>query len=658
MDVKKTRTIIGMDFGDGESMASVLKIRNKDGSFDDESKIERLFLDNGGATKKPTTVAVGENGQFISFGDYERDSGSMIQHFKRSPGEWDHVVKDVQGKRITSKDCMTYFVKSFIHCVLNIDENKKWFDGNMNSVALFVGCPSGKKWTEGDNREKYEKMIREATGIKNVCVVPESTAAVFSALRINQKDRSKRINFSLNDGIAVYDFGSLTSDFTYMLLGKTLIELSWRLGAASIEANIWKVAVENAPELTPWMGKSDNYIMALRKLKEQWFGDFPNDPKAIRNCGGEMKAITVVQADPLNPGIPMMKTNAYAGARMSTVAMDIPMYPEFVDICLNQVKIADVEESGKSIAPASYSDLVRQFFARGKKIMDDHKVPYHTVIITGGASRMDLIRSNCEAVFESKVKIINDPTPSYCVSDGLCQVASNMVRLEPAKQEQIEKTSSIAEKLSTEFQTELRNRLFNIIFQTLVGTMKSVEGKIRVDKFKELVEEKMKQAMRPQAVNAIITESLKTVDQLFKKETNEITESVVKQLYADESLKEFFGSFDGLGRPEIASASVNVGQPVNTADMLPMITKMLTNLIGWGVGTVIAVILWEVPILNVLAGFLAAEGIIWFLQNRPGTQIEPKKYADKLKKDEIKTKVLADSDFQESVKAITRKESI
>lgn len=662
MDVNKIRTIIGMDFGDGESAASVLKIRNRDGSFDEEYKIEALFLDNSTSTKKPTTVTVGENGQFIGFGDYDSNSGSMIQHFKRSPGEWNYPAKNVQGKTITSKDCMFYFIKSFINCIRNVEQNKRWFDGDMNSVALFVGCPSGKKWTEGDNREKYETMIREATGMKNVCVIPESTAAVFSALRINEKDKTKHINFSLDDGIAVYDFGSSTSDFTYMLLGEKLIELSWRLGAASIEANMWSRALADNEGITPWMGKTDNYIMALRKLKEQWFGDFQGDPNAYKNLGDVDKQIIVVQADPQNPGKPKMKVNAYTGSQiMDTAVMDITMCSAYIEHCLGEAKVENVEESGTSIDPASYNVLVKRFFERGKELMDKHKVPYRTVIITGGASRMDLIRNNCQAVFGSKVRIINDPSPSYCVSDGLCQVASNVIKLEPICKKEKEKAPVIAKKMAESFRTSLQDQLIDTIYDTVISVMKSVPGEITVNEFKQEVDGRIVSALNEKKIESICRNAFDAMNSTFQNSVKDMDNRIVREIYHDESLAAIFANAGNLFSSDIVGGRVKMGSggAIDVSVMLPVIINAVANVVAFAVGAALFVVLAQIPvigpILAVIVGPSAFFVVRSLIQNHPNYKIRPSRYVNRVTKDKVREKTLQDNEFKQSIDDICAK---
>ena len=84
-------------------------------------------------------------------------------------------------------------------------ETEKQIDGRDKSRVI-VGCPSG--WSEAD-RGEYAKIF-ESAGLKNVRVVPESRAALMTAL-----EQGYLTIDDARDTVLIIDIGSSTTDFTF-----------------------------------------------------------------------------------------------------------------------------------------------------------------------------------------------------------------------------------------------------------------------------------------------------------------------------------------------------------------------------------------------------------------------------------------------------------
>ena len=223
-NLKNINTIICLDIGDGECSAFNIR-REGDKFLQDEGKLNLTK----GSNEIPTVMYYDSHGRVV-IGEIPSDPRSVfVSNFKKAP-PW----KDFEGwngkETISGKDFRT-LMRDFIRELWNniIECNSleagalkgKTSGKDMTDVALFVGCPSSDNWLQDSQKKAYRELIREATGIETVFVIPESTASAFRAVMNNK-------SICYGEGVAVFDFGSSTADFTYMHFDKRIIH-SWTL---------------------------------------------------------------------------------------------------------------------------------------------------------------------------------------------------------------------------------------------------------------------------------------------------------------------------------------------------------------------------------------------------------------------------------------------
>ncbi len=275
------------------------------------------------------------------------------------------------------------------------------------NIELLVGCPTTGDWIGETEKNAYTELVKTATGINDVRIIPESRAAMFSSV-----ENSSHV--SAVNGAVVFDFGSSTADCTYMLLGRKLLEFSWTLGASEVEHQMMREALSATmnmngafnPDLDNLMDISDE----LRIAKETYYnGLYPPLGKSL--------VCTFTEAETHSPIEGMVRIcegfmNGITGDREFSVICDSTssMEGSWESLCLEFFK-----EAKRRIENATYKN------DKGEEV----NCSINTVIITGGASKMGFIEPLCKQVFNSPdVTIItNKVNPSHTVSNGLGWVA-------------------------------------------------------------------------------------------------------------------------------------------------------------------------------------------------------------------------------------------
>ncbi|MBQ1307163.1 MAG: Hsp70 family protein [Erysipelotrichaceae bacterium] len=277
-------------------------------------------------------------------------------------------------------------VKSFASGVLG----ELYLNGDLiksDDCCFYVGCPAG--WDK-TAREEY-RSIFEKTGYPPVKIISESRAALVSACQSKHLQVGYDI---LNRPVLVIDIGSSTTDFAYIMGGKEVelktggevflgggvmdeILLEESLKASSNEARIRKIFEESEP----WKSYCD---FAARRLKEKYFSD--EEYWKDNEC---TQSVSIRQG--LLPVKLMLKINA-----------------EIADRLLNQ----KVER----LSDKSFREVFMDSLLQAKESMKD-KQP-ELVFLTGGVSRMSVIRNWCREVFEDAV-VITCAEPEFSVASGL-----------------------------------------------------------------------------------------------------------------------------------------------------------------------------------------------------------------------------------------------
>lgn len=364
--------IIGLDFGHCEIAAAMAIFLN--GVF---VSMKNLFLDGDKNTVIPAEV------------EYE---GEIFNYFKASPK---HFNEQVEGNKVTAvrRDLMILLFKKIINGILEF--NTEISSGEQ--IMLIVGCPTSGEWTSEKNRKEYETLIKEATGVAEVRVIPESRAAMFSALA----DGKGRM-ISASEGAAVYDFGSSTADSTYMKTGKRCVEVSWNLGAREIEKALRRMMCHEASVKANQKGLElvpiDNYANLERKLravKEAYFN-------------GELDEDSSVTA---------WKFPTVEGKKL-TVTLDID--DDTMARALSDEELT-MDVNGKLVT-GSWKRCCKEFFRESKLLIEkQHSVK--EIVLTGGASKMKFVAEYAREIFPKPMyEVTCAKNPSFSVSQGLVWV--------------------------------------------------------------------------------------------------------------------------------------------------------------------------------------------------------------------------------------------
>lgn len=361
--------IIGLDFGHCEIAAAMIQSMN-----DETFRVMNLFLDGNKNTVIPAEA------------EYH---GELFNYFKASPK---HFNEKVRGNEVTviRRDLMSLLFRKVMDGIR--EHNTEIADGEQ--ILLIVGCPASEEWTADKSRKEYEQLIKKATGAAEVRVIPESRAAMFSALA----DGKGRM-ISAGDGAVVYDFGSSTADSTYMKSGERCVEVSWNLGARAIEKTLCRMMCCEASEKADRLGldivPSENYAnleRRLRAVKEAYF----NGPSDEESSVFAWKFST-------------------AGGKKLTAILDID--DELMDRALGEEEV-NVELNGALLA-GSWKYCCKEFFRKSKTLIEEN-YSVKEIVLTGGASKMDFIAQYAREIFpEPKYVVTCSPNPCFSVSQGL-----------------------------------------------------------------------------------------------------------------------------------------------------------------------------------------------------------------------------------------------
>lgn len=370
-DATKYTQIIGIDIGHGEFSAAVCDLEGPN-----RGKPLDLWLNNNQLKKLFTALHISESG-VVTLGEagMRYSSGEKYIYFKARPSLLGERYDDGSntGRRVTKKELLEIFVRSVMQA---LKANNQLQD----NAILFVGCPSSQEWLANDQDIKYAQIISNALmDAYPVVVIPESRASLIKAHHeSNSGKRGKPVD--IRQGVVVFDFGSSTADWTYFD-GVQMIENSHPLGASFIERRMLEASLDSSHTLFDILDLRAA-LCALRSLKEAYYD---------------------------NPMAPWDFTLRYKDGVKKLIDID----KTFMDRITNQESYS-YSSLGKDYK-GPWNVLCYGVFQDAKNKIGNR--PCATVILTGGASRMELIRENCRAVFQVDPYV--DMEPSFCVSRGL-----------------------------------------------------------------------------------------------------------------------------------------------------------------------------------------------------------------------------------------------
>ena len=242
---------------------------------------------------------------------------------------------------------------------------------------FIVGCPSG--WSLKE-REGYAKVFK-SSGLKNVRIVPESRAALMTALEQGY------LSIEATRGeVLIVDIGSSTTDFTYCVdLGAEDVGHNF-LGSGLLDGLIFERNLARQKDrraIEKLVAKYPHYrpIMEYwcRQAKELYFN-------------GDDSPVEMLKRLPVGRG----------------VLFEIKIDKDDADFILSQ----SLPSLNGYSWPEAFDFALRETLA----LLGD-RAP-QTVLLTGGASRLPLVFPACEQAFPN-AKIVRGAEPEFAIARGL-----------------------------------------------------------------------------------------------------------------------------------------------------------------------------------------------------------------------------------------------
>lgn len=374
--------IIGFDLGDGELSAAYWNLREQgftkpiDLKFDineNTKVVSALFVNSN---KK---VIGGTLGSMTGLSDAE---GQLFLNFKVPPARLlDGEL--YEGTRVSKLALMRNLL--FYHLSKIFENNKLNFEGK---GLLVIGCPSSPEWLDNNMDVEYAKTLQEGLArLKRdftVVVIPESRASLMKVYKENVND----IHVKVENGIIVVDHGSSTLDVTVIdFANNHQSDFSIPLGAKLIERKIREVVLRDRRRRVNELLAPDFQLMSIRNGKEAHYAHPESSPKVVLEFTDESMLKAILSGELFN------RTTHEERVRYST------------------------EE--EPLVEGPWSDLHVEFLTNTARRCGITPSEYNgTILMTGGASRMQFVRDNAAKVFP-KATIVCDTEPSFCVSRGL-----------------------------------------------------------------------------------------------------------------------------------------------------------------------------------------------------------------------------------------------
>lgn len=366
------KLVLGMDFGHGNTTVARVTEWTASGS----AGLADLRLADNNAKEIPSVLFLDKEGN-PTLG---RGRDVRYAYFKNRPDRLDADFQD----GITFGAVISDF---FTHVMENMRKhNPTVFAGiDDDDILVLVGRPSDEDWRMHD--EAYQQLISDALGLPNVVLVPESRAAIINA--IYQCEGSQDTSINLSDYCIIVDHGSITTDCTVVCnrLDKP-VEFSWPLGAAQIERNFLALILEEGGRAEADLSYSrDRALFDLREQKERYY-----------HTGDAQYALRTKQRG---------------------VLCDIDS--GFLRRAFHEKPFPIGSAEGRPQLRSWYGHC-EAFYREIRNRLEEERLRNATIILTGGASRMDEVQEICRQVFP-EVRLLVEENPGTSVSHGLCHAA-------------------------------------------------------------------------------------------------------------------------------------------------------------------------------------------------------------------------------------------
>ncbi len=242
---------------------------------------------------------------------------------------------------------------------------------------FIVGCPSG--WSD-DDRKNYAQLMHDS-GLEHVRIVPESRAALMTALEQGYLSLE-----AARSSVLIVDIGSSTTDFTWCVdlkaedVGHNVLG-SGLLDTLIFERNLARqkdrTKIEKLITKFPWYRPILEYWCRL--AKEQYFN-------------GTQTPVEIIHRLPV------------AGGVLFEIRIDKAYEKDILS--------APIKALNGFSWPDTFDYALKEAIAQLGGRQPD------TVLLTGGASRLPLIAPACEKAFP-EARIVRGAEPEFAIARGL-----------------------------------------------------------------------------------------------------------------------------------------------------------------------------------------------------------------------------------------------
>jgi len=370
--------LVGIDFGAGETSASFYDI---EGSVSAEKgeRLHRLSIVNTGNVSKVYSAIRFVNNEWLLVTDPDDFRYADLRiNFKKKVSE----MLPVQQETIK-----TYWQLVFSSIVESNDFI--FFDKSTRERNFLLSVARPSSWSNKDE-EEYLSLMREA-GLPVDIIVKESDAALVKW--------GKHAN---NGNTLVVDCGSSTIDLSLMCSGKrydgALFKCEPQKGAQRIEELLAEYFETDKKYIADYKDVSDFLIQKESNL---------NLDDAIKLCLRNTKE--------------KYYTNTPAEIYFTLRKRQFTNGPgDILD------SIMSCEEFERIVSP--YFNELRAFFQNVHITLKDSDITPNSIILSGGASRMPLVKTILTEVFGQGVNVFHDKNEAdYVVSDGLALYLEEMI---------------------------------------------------------------------------------------------------------------------------------------------------------------------------------------------------------------------------------------
>jgi len=485
-------TVVALDIGHGECVA-YRYYKNNLGKWD----TKQLNLNADHETKIFSCMTYARSGdsqnEVVVIGAKAAEKESqLIVNIKSAPDKWKDDHEDAYPPRkngILMKD----FIRTLWKGILDNNTDLKHIDPN--KVLITIGCPASPDWT--NHQEEYCQLAREATGYAHVTIIPESTAAIMSVIYSEQLNQNNSDPIDLRKGVAIYDLGSSTIDFTFIYMGKVIITRSLELGGYNIDLALLEMVVRgndinNKPSekeqstrcrtqsLLPQ--ERERACAQLRFAKEDFFDggqatmvgklltlnapiEIHLDPEQIRRTGfSDLDQIAFLIWLDVRKANPVLQ-NSLIGAADAAQIIDqiregiqkvwetgqtVNLHLDFKqnlnytmnkDLMKQALTLIKWDQLKPPYSNLSWYDNVKSFFENTKLDIEKKNGVCGAVVLTGGTSKVACVREIAEKCYGREI-LHHETDTSISVAMGMAYATGQEVtaaKLIPDVKEQLKK---------------------------------------------------------------------------------------------------------------------------------------------------------------------------------------------------------------------------